>query len=979
MYPSPESYTRKEESGIRRVVEAYAKYLPKYGVELVSETSQDYDLVASHSKPVNEMIDVEHCHGLYWTGDYDAGAWEYDANSHIIDIMRKAYVTTVPSKWVQHNFARGMRLDTVIVPHGIEIDEWKNPYENEGFVLWNKNRAQDVCDPKHMVELAIRNKTTRFITTFSNDVLDNMIVTGVLPHDEMKELIMKAGVYLSTTKETFGIGVLEAMAAGVPVLGFDYGGNSDLVQHCVNGYLARPYDYDDLSVGLAYCLKYRDILGNNGIKIAEQFTWDKAVKKLVGVYELALERKNQKHTVCVVVPVYNKQSSIIRTLNSIKDQIRKPDEVIIIDDGSTDNSAAYIDHFVQKEKNFRYIKQPNQGVAIARNNGIMQSKSKYIVCLDADDFIDKRFIKTCFDALEKDRGIGIAYTGLAIYDPSTEMFALPEWPQAYDYDEFLKGKNQIPTCCMFRREMFDRLGGYKQRYAPHGAGSEDAEFFLRAGAYGFYGKKVTEERLFVYSLGGITSGMQDYKEQNWVEWLPFVTDGIHPFASAAKHPRQSHKVYQYDKPGVSIIIPVGEGHEILVLDALDSIEAQTYRNWEIIVAWDSPNEFKYKNAYPFVKFINTYNGKSSGAGKARNIGARQATSEFIMFLDADDYLMPNALRYFIDEWQLTKEIIYSDYFGEAYVDNVEDLDKDLRSRIIERIGTKTTISHKAMDYDCERAQIQPLIDSSGVPYLWANVTCLMPKTYHDEIGGFDERMPSWEDVDYHWRLAKAGKCYTKIPKELLTYRLHSGKRRQEGIDDRKNIIEYLKEKYSHMITKGCRGCGGQGRYTPPSQNNRMEEVADNSVKDSDFIKCEYKSENTGQHHVVGPISGTNYGYRAGGDVFLVHIKDVKGQTDMFKPLEDEPKVEKVETITVAEPPKPIGDTKGSHNKSADIDILANHGIGKGVLQKLMIDGYMTIGSILEAKPEHLIGIKGIGSKTAKEVILAAKLICGVAS
>ena len=57
-------------------------------------------------------------------------------------------------------------------------------------------------------------------------------------------------VYLSTSQETFGIGTVEALAAGVPVLGWASGGNLDIVQHMKTGYLAEVGDYDDLQRGL---------------------------------------------------------------------------------------------------------------------------------------------------------------------------------------------------------------------------------------------------------------------------------------------------------------------------------------------------------------------------------------------------------------------------------------------------------------------------------------------------------------------------------------------------------------------------------------------------------------------------------------------------------------------------------------------------------------------------------------------------------
>jgi glycosyltransferase involved in cell wall biosynthesis len=104
----------------------------------------------------------------------------------------------------------------------------------------------------------------------------------------MKSMVKQAMVYLSSTKETFGIGTLEALASGVPVLGFDHGGNRDLVKHGVNGYLARPLDYDDLAEGLRYCMKHRKVLSDNARESVKGFTWGKACEKLAQVYASVL-------------------------------------------------------------------------------------------------------------------------------------------------------------------------------------------------------------------------------------------------------------------------------------------------------------------------------------------------------------------------------------------------------------------------------------------------------------------------------------------------------------------------------------------------------------------------------------------------------------------------------------------------------------------------------------------------------------------
>lgn len=235
---------------------------------------------------------VCHVHGLHWSADYPCETWQHYVNGQIINAVRMANEVTVPSAWVAETFQRDMRFTPHIIPHGIDVADWGHDKDNGGYVLYNKNRNHDVCDPTPVVALAQRFPRQQFVTTFlprSTQPMNNVNRIGAIPHDQMKVLVQSTMVYLSVVKETFSIGVLEAMAAGVPILGFDYGGNSFLVEHGRNGYLARPGDFDDLAEGLKYCAKYRDKLGKNGQEMARAWTWERAVEMVARVYRLALE------------------------------------------------------------------------------------------------------------------------------------------------------------------------------------------------------------------------------------------------------------------------------------------------------------------------------------------------------------------------------------------------------------------------------------------------------------------------------------------------------------------------------------------------------------------------------------------------------------------------------------------------------------------------------------------------------------------
>jgi glycosyltransferase involved in cell wall biosynthesis len=110
------------------------------------------------------------------------------------------------------------------------------------------------------------------VTTFAPPgmpSLPTLHVTGPLPHDQMKELIRHASVYLATTPETFGIGTLEAMACGVPVLGYDWCGTTDIVRTGITGILAAPGDIASLIDHYSYAINQRPRLSEHGTQCCQ--------------------------------------------------------------------------------------------------------------------------------------------------------------------------------------------------------------------------------------------------------------------------------------------------------------------------------------------------------------------------------------------------------------------------------------------------------------------------------------------------------------------------------------------------------------------------------------------------------------------------------------------------------------------------------------------------------------------------------------
>ncbi|OEU51314.1 MAG: glycosyl transferase family A [Desulfobulbaceae bacterium S3730MH12] len=115
--------------------------------------------------------------------------------------------------------------------------------------------------------------------------------------------------------------------------------------------------------------------------------------------------------VSVIIPTYNRAEFLNRALLSITRQTLRCAEIIVVDDGSTDNTPAILEAFSRTEKvPLTVLKQNNKGVASARNRGIVRAAHEYIVFLDSDDHWHKRKIEMQFKALKENPDYLISHT-----------------------------------------------------------------------------------------------------------------------------------------------------------------------------------------------------------------------------------------------------------------------------------------------------------------------------------------------------------------------------------------------------------------------------------------------------------------------------------------------------------------------------------------------------------------------------------------
>ena len=177
-----------------------------------------------------------------------------------------------------------------------------------------------------------------------------------------------------------------------------------------------------------------------------------------------------KPLVSVIVPCYNCAQYLSEALDSVYMQTLSDWECIIIDDGSTDNTKQIVLSYTQKDSRFKYIYQTNKGVSSARNAGIRNSVSKYILPLDADDKIATEYLKEATNILAKEPGIKLVYAkgeyfGKVKREMNEQPFSIRK----------LLIENIIFCSAVFKREDFNKTTGYSEDMVE---GLEDWEFWV---------------------------------------------------------------------------------------------------------------------------------------------------------------------------------------------------------------------------------------------------------------------------------------------------------------------------------------------------------------------------------------------------------------------------------------------------------------------------------------------------------------------
>lgn len=904
--------------GMYRVLNGLYDHLPVEIVDHPNKADVVHAQINLYAEVDPNIPLVVSSHGLMWE-HHKWGRIADKMNLECLSAYRVADAVTAPSKFVARAIARYTLAAPRVAHHGIDPKEWLPKKDHSNYVLWNKARSDAGSNPITMNRLAKFVPDIMFYSTFGQEDT-NVVIFGLITPEDMKEVVADAGVYLASSQESGGpcFGVLEAMSCAVPVLSWDWGGTSEVIKHKETGYLARLGDYDDLATGLRYCLEHRERLGANARQdVIDNYQWGTVIHDYVKAYQDAIDNVKAPKKVSVIVPCYKLEKFLPACIDSVLNQTYRNFELIIVDDNSPGNTeeivAGYNDPRIVLIKN-----NPNKHVSDSRNTAIHNSVGQYVLPLDADDRLYPDALENMVKALDKDRGIAVVAGKLTIHhEHNLKLFTEGGWPNGVEPELQLKGHNRLPYASMYRRDLWKRIGGYRRRIRN---GIEDADFWTRVFSFG-YRAELLDNYTLMYtqreqSLGKSGGGT------TYLHWFPWTYENS---------PAVVTSIPSFDPPKVSVIIPVGPGHDRFIQSCLDSLIAQTEQDWEAIFINDTgkrwfeegtPKSF-YLNGTSMAVMLDSDQNK--GVAHARNRGIRAAKADRLVFLDVDDIAQPTMLEALIAAHAHAGGWIYGDWF-------MND-------------GTTLTRSN-ADDWDVARFHSQSL----------APITGLYERGHALLVGGFTEDAPGWEDWDFQLKLVSNGICGTRLEYPLITYNMHYGARREENFANKTKLLQYIYKKFPKDKVMACSKCGGKRTVT-------VQTGATATVSPEAQVELQYLGLDAGTRSFTNVPSRSKYRVNNSKTFFAIESDAeyfLQKRDQHGKPLFK--LVSKAEPVVVGEQ-APL-QSQDIPEAPVSIETLALDDKTIGILKAR---GISTVTELRMMPDSEILGIKGVGPQRLEQI------------
>lgn len=195
--------------------------------------------------------------------------------------------------------------------------------------------------------------------------------------------------------------------------------------------------------------------------------------------------------ISIVLPTYNQAHFLPAALDSVFAQTYPDYELIVVNDGSTDNTAAVLADY-RLRYDFTIVEQKNQGLPRALNTGFAQANGEYLTWTSSDNIMLPEMLTVLAQALREDPMLGLVYADFNLMDDENRDLGRFE---TVDYDPYwLMYTNFVHCCFLYRRECLEQVGGYNPEFIY----GEDWEYWIRLSRY--YLLKHVPQVLYCYRL-----------------------------------------------------------------------------------------------------------------------------------------------------------------------------------------------------------------------------------------------------------------------------------------------------------------------------------------------------------------------------------------------------------------------------------------------------------------------------------------------
>ncbi|MEX1008074.1 MAG: glycosyltransferase family A protein [Acidimicrobiia bacterium] len=461
----------------------------------------------------------------------------------------------------------------------------------------------------------------------------------------------------------------------------------------------------------------------------------------------------------VITPVYNGARYLVDAVTSVERQDYEPFEIIVVDDGSTDETPRVIAELGRRVRAFR---QGNGGPAAARNRGIAEARGELLAFCDADDAWPDGKLDLQVGRLQQDPELAVVLGRVQYIADGVELPNVPyEDPDAKVLTHVHLGSG------VYRRSAFERVGSFDATLRF----SEDVDWFYRA----------RELRAKIRILPDVTlyyrvhrSNMTRGKHASDFELTAVLKRSVDRRKAAGREGVSLEGWRDLDdvqpagprsalgEPTVSVIIPVFDETRYLA-EAIDSALAQTHRPVEIIVVDDGSDE-PVRLPDRLLGRVIVVRSAHRGQGAARNLAAARARGELLAFLDADDVWLPDKLEHQVAALGSDDSLdMCFGYVEEFFSPDLEHADTSpARMQVYERRGALPS-------------------------------TFVVRTRAFRRVGKFREDVVFAEFIDWYARATEAGVREVKLDRVVARRRIHD---RNAGIlrrDLRGNYAQVLKD------------------------------------------------------------------------------------------------------------------------------------------------------------------------------------------